>query len=121
MSNFSDFLSENDLTVEQVVAESQVLEARDTEQRELETKRAAARREKKSYDEAGAQKPEGLGRGASFRTVKDAVQGKPLPRVGRKKITRAVNAILQAKSKDPVDSRLLFADAPLRRGKAKKK
>ena len=117
MSNLSDFLSENGFSIEQVAAQSNALETLDHTDRELRTKRADARREKKKYDEVGATKPAHLGRGVSVRTLKLASDGKPVTRSGRKKITRAVNSLLTSAKKDTVEWRVLFADVGSQKGK----
>lgn len=119
MSNLSDFLSENSITAEQVAERSKILETLDSKGRDAAVKRSDARRQKKSYDEADAPKPAGLGRGASLRTVKEALEGKPIPRAGRKKITRAVNSLLVSQGKSEVEFRALFADVGARKGKSK--
>lgn len=119
MSNLSEFLQENDITPEQLEKRSKILEQLNAKGRQVVVKRAAARRQKKSYEEADAPKPGGLGRGASLRTIKEAMDGKPIPRVGRKKITRAVNSMLVSQGKSEVDFRALFADVGARKGKSK--
>ena len=119
MSNLSDFLQENDIDPGDVVARSQALESRGVGDRELGVKRAAARRAKKTYEELSVEKPAALGRGVSLRTLSEAMEGNKIPRLGRRKITRAVNAILTAKSKGEVDFRVLFADVGVRKGKSK--
>ena len=119
MSNLSEFLEENDITPESVVARSQALENRSIDERELGVKRAAARRDKKTYEELSLEKPTSLGRGVSLRTLREALEGQKIPRLGRRKITRAVNAILTSKSKDEIDFRALFADVGARKGKSK--
>lgn len=119
MSNLSDFLEENEITPEAVVARSKSLESRSSDERELGVKREAARRAKKAYQELSLDKPQSLGRGVSMRTISDALEGRKIPRLGRKKITRAVNAILTAKGNDEVDFRALFADVGARKGKSK--
>ena len=119
MSNLSDFLQENDIDPDALVARSKVIETRDVAQREAGVKRAAARREKKTYEELSLEKPKGLGRGVSLRTVREALEGQKIPRLGRSKITRAVNALLAAKGSDEVDFRVLFADVGARKGKSK--
>ncbi len=119
MSNLSDFLQENEIEPEAVVDRSKVLETRDAAEREKSVKRAAARRAKKSYEELSIEKPQGLGRGVSMRTLRDALEGNKVPRLGRKKITRAVNSLLASQSKDEIDFRALFADVGSRKGKGK--
>lgn len=119
MSNLSEFLQENEIEPEAIVARSQALEARTSDERDLGVKRAAARRAKKRYEELSLEKPASLGRGVSLRTLNDALEGRKIPRLGRRKITRAVNAILVSNSKDEVDFRALFADVGSRKGKSK--
>ena len=117
MSNLSDFLEENEISPQTLVARSNSLESRGNEDRQLDVKRASARRAKKTYQELSLDKPAPLGRGVSLRTVTDALEGRKIPRLGRKKITRAVNAILTSKGNDEVDFRALFADVGSRKGK----
>ncbi len=119
MSNLSDFLEENGIDPSAVVARSKAMESRDAGARALGVQREAARRAKKSYDELSLGKPESLGRGVSLRTLNEALAGHKIPRIGRRKITRAVNALLVAKSKDEVDFRVLFGDVGSRKGKSK--
>ncbi|MGF1511130.1 MAG: hypothetical protein ACFB9M_16675 [Myxococcota bacterium] len=106
MSRFGDFLEEHGIDLQQVVRESAALEHRTSEDRELMVKRASARRAKKGYADADAPKPKGLGRGVSVRTVRDAMDGRPVSRLCRKKLVRALNVILGHQSKDPTDARL---------------
>jgi len=119
MSIFSDFLQENDLTAEQVVERSKALETLDMADRDKKVARATARRNKRSYADAGADKPNALGRGVSMRTVKLAVDGQPVTRTSRKKIVRAVSSLLQSQKKDAVEWRVLFNDVGARKGKSK--
>lgn len=119
MSNLSDFLQENEISPDAVVSRSKTLECRNASARDLGVKRASARRDKKTYEELKIEKPEALGRGVSLRTLREALDGNKIPRLGRKKITRAVNSILEGKSKDAVDFRALFADIGARKGKSK--
>lgn len=119
MSNLTDFLSSNDIAPEAVVAQSQAMERLSDEDRAKNVVRASARREKKSYDDANAPKVARLGRGVTSRTLGSALAGAPVSRVARKKITRAVNAILTTKKKDTVPSSALFGDVAARKGKKK--
>ncbi len=121
MSNIADFLKENDLTAEQVVERSKALETRSADDRSKAVARETARRNKRSYEDAKAEKPSALGRGASMRAVKLAIAGEPLPRASRKKITSAVNSLLQSNKKDVVEWRVLFGDVGAQKGKAKGK
>jgi hypothetical protein len=119
MSMLSDFLNENGVKPEDVVARSQALEKLNTEDRALRNKRTAARREKKTYEETEAKKPGSLGRGVTMRTMKSALEGQPVTRISRKKIARAVNSLLKSAKKDEVEWRKLFQDSPSRKGKKK--
>ena len=119
MSILSDFLNENGLTSEQVVARSKALETLSTADRDKRNARETARREKKSYDEANAEKPGAYGRGVSLRTVKLACDGQPVTRMNRKKIVRAVGSLLKSAGKDEVEWRVLFNDVGSRKGKSK--
>jgi hypothetical protein len=111
MSQFGDFISDHSIQPEQIVAQSTVMEKIDDEVRTLRNKRAEARRAKKSYAEFEAPKPKALGRGVSKRIVSAAIEGRPLTRMNRQKLVRALNAILAHEKKDPVDVGL-FSDAP---------
>lgn len=115
MSQLSDFLQENELTPEQVIAESRVTERLDRSAREAYVKRADARRNKKPYAEVGAQKPDGLRRGVSRRTLQLALHGEPITRINRKKITRAVHNLL--KGEQEVTVFRLFGDTRSRNHK----
>lgn len=119
MSNLTDFLNENDIKPEAVVAQSDAMESYSTEDRAKNVVRAGARRSKKSYEDASAPKVGKYGRGVTMRTVKEALSGAPVSRIGRKKITRAVNAILTTKKKDPVEPAALFGESTVRKGKTK--
>ncbi|MEO1229038.1 MAG: hypothetical protein AAFZ18_09050 [Myxococcota bacterium] len=77
--------------------------------------RAAARRAKKSYEDASADKPTGLRRGVSMRTLQLALDGQPITRVNRKKIARAVEKAL--KNEVEVTVLKLFADVRSRNHK----
>lgn len=116
-SQLQDFLSANEITTEQVIAESKAAEKLSSADRELYVKRSDARREKKKYDEVEASKPAGLRRGVSKRTLQLALDGKPITRVNRKKITRAVERALAGKT--DVDVLKLFGDVKSRNHKAK--
>lgn len=120
MSNLSDFLKENGIAPEAVVQRSAALEKASFEDRAALTKREDARRNKKSYAEVEAAKPGTLGRGVSMRTLGEAMSGQPVPRTGRKKITRAVGSLLQSQKKDAVDFRVLFGDVGAKKGKKAK-
>lgn len=119
MSIFSDFLSENDLTAEQVSDRSKAIETLSQADRDKRVLRETARREKKSYEDAGAEKPVALGHGVSPRIVKLAVDGQPITRTSRKKVVRAVNSLLQSQKKDAIEWRALFNDVGARKGKSK--
>jgi hypothetical protein len=121
MSNLSDFLNENKITADQVVERSAALEQLSLADREKKVAREVARVEKKSYTDAGIEKPAGLGRGVSHRSLRDALAGTPVPRTARKKITRAVNSLLVSQKKSEVEWRALFADVGARKGKSKAK
>lgn len=119
MSNLSEFLNENGITAQDLAAQSKAMEAWNNRDRDLMVQREKARKAKKPYEEAKLSKPERYGRGISVRTVEQAVSGKPMTRLTRKKITRAVNCILTTKKKDAVEWRVLFADVGSRKGKSK--
>lgn len=115
MSQLSDFLSENNLTPEGVLAESRAAERIDQGDRAKYNARADARREKKSYEETKAEKPSSLRRGVSKRTLQLALDGQPITRVNRKKIARAVEKLL--KNEVEVTILKLFADVRSRNHK----
>lgn len=117
-TQFADFLSAHDLTPEQVVAESKAAERLSAADREAYVQRQDARREKKTYADVGANKPEGLRRGVAMRTVKLALDGNPITRTNRKKITRAVERLL--KNEVEVTVLKLFADVKSRNHKEDK-
>jgi hypothetical protein len=117
-----DFLNEAGIKAEEVVAQSKAMEQRHIKDREVDAKRRISRaaKEKKPYAELKLDKPKGLGRGVSKLALDRAIAGTEMPRVVRKKIARAVNAVLQVKKKDPVDSRKLFNDVKSKKGAKKK-
>lgn len=120
MSMLSDFLNEQSLSAADVVSASKALETYSSTDRELMVKRADARRNKKTYEEAALGKPDSLGHGVSARVLGQALDGKPVTRTTRKKIVRAVNSLLKTGKKDEVEWRQLFSDVPSRKGKAPK-
>jgi hypothetical protein len=115
----SDYLKENGLKPEDVVARSKALETLNTKDRALRIKRNAARAAKKTYQEVEAAKPASLGRGITMRTMKTALAGQPITRLNRKKIARAVSSLMKSAKKDEVEWRKLFNDSPSRKGKKK--
>jgi hypothetical protein len=119
MSMLSDFLNENGVKPEDVVARSKALESLNTQDRALRTKREDARRLKKTYAETEATKPGSLGRGVTMRTMKTALAGGPITRLNRKKIARAVSSLMKSAKKDEIEWRKLFQDTPSRKGKKK--
>ena len=119
MSNLSDLLNEHGLEAEALAAQSAAIEVLSNEDRARHGKRAAARRAKKSYEDAEAPKPERFRRGVSVRILKQAVDGVPVPRMSRKKILRAMNSLLAAQKKDAVELSAAFGDVAARPGKKK--
>ena len=110
MSNFSDFIQQNDITAEAVITTSHALEHHNPANRVLKSARAAARGQKKTYEELNIAKPSTSGRGVSSSTVKRAVNGTKLTRHVRGKLLRAVNACLAQQKKDAVDVLGLFGN-----------
>ena len=119
MSQFSDFLQENGIKAEDVVATSAAIEKLTVADRDLLVKRRDARREKKSYAELELGKPSRSGRGVSPDTTRRATDGSPIPRTARKKLLRAVNARLASAKKDAVDAAALFGEVAAKTGKKK--
>ncbi|MCK6546130.1 hypothetical protein L6R52_09695 [Myxococcota bacterium] len=120
MTLLSDFLAENGITPDMVVNQSHHLERTPANDHGLLAKRAMARANKKPYAELALDKPKTLGRGVSKTAVDRAMVGTAMPRLVRKKITRAVNAILVVQKKEPADWRKLFGDVKSKK-KPKKK
>lgn len=114
-----DFLSSNGFSAEGLVAASKTVERRTIEERSIAARRADARRTKKTYAELELSKPKGLGRGLGAATVQKAIDGKPLSRVTRKKLVRAVNELLASKKRPAIEWRQLFADAHIKGYKPK--
>jgi len=108
MSNFSDFIQQNEITVEAVINSSHALEHHNHANRALKIARESARRQKKTYEELNLAKPSTSGRGVSLSSVKRAVNGTTLTRSVRGKLVRAVNACLAQQKKDAVDVLGLF-------------
>ena len=94
MSNFSDFIQQNDISVEAVLAASSAIEPHSQADRDLKTQRAKARSNKKTYEELNLAKPSSSGRAVSSNTVQRAVAGTKLTTKVRGKLLRAVNACL---------------------------
>jgi hypothetical protein len=110
MTMLSDFMNENGIKPEDVVNQSRAMEQRHVDDRAVNAKRAQARAAKKTYAELNLEKTKPLGRGVSALALNRAIAGTPQPRLVRKKIARAVNAVLVVKKKEPVEWRKLFAD-----------
>ncbi len=121
MTLLSDFLAANGITPDMVVNQSHHLERTPAKDHATIAKRAMARANKKPYAELGLEKPKTLGRGVSKTSVERAAAGTQLPRLLRKKITRAVNAILVVQKKEPADWRKLFGDVKSKKKPKKKK
>lgn len=123
MGTFRQFLTEQQLTPDTLHRFSQRLEAHSADDRTLEQKRWARRRDKeqqtKPYAELGIGKPKS-GRAVSLQQLASALEDKPLPPRVRGKIVRVVNAVLTKKGAPAVDAKALFGDVTVRRGKAKK-
>lgn len=118
MSQFSDFIQEQGISADDLIATSSTLEKLNAKQRETLVAREGARRNKKTYEELGLNKPNSLGRGVSPDITQRAIAGTPIPRVARKKLVRAVNAKLAGKKADPIDGKALFGDVAVKKGKA---
>lgn len=121
MSMLGDFLNEHGIKPEDVVAQSRGMERLGLNDRDLDGKRRMARANKKTYAELNLEKPKQLGRGVSALALSRAIAGTEMPRLVRKKIARAVNAVLATKKKEAADWRKLFADVKSRKGETKKK
>ncbi|SEM85842.1 hypothetical protein SAMN05444354_12486 [Stigmatella aurantiaca] len=113
MGTFQQFLNEQKIDTRAVVRLSAQLEGHADEDRLLEHKRWAKRRDKdhqgKSYAELGIGKPKS-GRGVSERQLQAALSDQPLPPRVRGKIVRAVNALLTKKGATAVAPAALFGD-----------
>lgn len=118
MTTLQDFMNEHGVEPQQVAAQSAALETKRPEEQARLHARATARRTKKSYADAGADKPERMGRGISTRIVNAAVEGQPVTRKNRMKIARALESLLSPKGVEVAVSKL-FADAPKKKAKAK--
>ena len=112
MSNFSEFIQQNEITAAALVATSKGLENFTSSDRELMSKRHVARgaKDKKSYEELNLAKAAHSGRGVSINTVNRAIAGTKLSRLARGKLLRAVNALLVQQKKDAVDVLALFGN-----------
>jgi hypothetical protein len=121
MSILSDFLKEQGIKPEDLVARSKHIETQHIADRDLSAKRRMARANKKTYAELSLDKPKALGRPLTITALNKAMGGTPQPRLVRKKILRAVNSALVSKKAEAVDWRKLFADVPSRKGEKKKK
>jgi hypothetical protein len=121
MSMLSDFISQNQISKEAIIAASAKLERPSIADRETLLKRGKARADKKSYGELGLAKPKARGRGLTADTLQRALDGHAIPRLARSKITRAVNDVLTSKKQSQIDGRPLFGDARVRKGKKKAK
>lgn len=121
MTMLSDFLNEKQIKPEDVVKQSHAMEKRHIKDRESNMKRANARANKKPYAELNLEKSKPLGRGVSTLALNRAIAGTPMPRLVRKKIARAVNAVLQVKKQEAVEWRKLFGDVKSQKQPSKKK
>jgi hypothetical protein len=118
MGAFEDLLKSRSITMEQVLRKSKILERRSPKDRELATKRRAARAQKQGYDNPRIEKPRS-GRPVTGKQFKDALADRPIARLQRQKLLRAVNAILKARELETVDAEHLFRDVRRKKGKAK--
>ncbi|ADO72938.1 hypothetical protein [Stigmatella aurantiaca] len=113
MGSFQQFLNDQKIDPRTLVRLSARLERHSDEDRLLEHKRWAKRRDKdtqgKSYAELGLGKPKS-GRGVSDRQLHAALSDQPLPPRVRGKIVRAVNALLTQKGAQPIVPAALFGD-----------
>lgn len=115
MSNLGEFLTENSINADEVVARSAAIERFTSADRELRVKRGDARgrgsnrkKETPNYAELKLDKPAATGRGVSLRIVTRAIEGHPVTAMSRAKIARAVNDALASKKKDAVKTAALF-------------
>lgn len=115
MSNLGEFLNENSINPDELVARSAVIERLSSADRVLRVERAGARRkagskkkESPDYAELKLDKPSGSGRGVSKRIVGRAIAGEPITAKSRSKIARAVNDALASQKKDAVKAGQLF-------------
>jgi hypothetical protein len=120
MTMLADFLNEQGIKPEDVLAQSRAMEHRHVNDRALAGQRAGARAAKKTYAELNLDKPKSLGRPVSKLALDRALAGTEMPRLIRKKITRAVNGVLVVKKKEPADWRKLFGDVKSKKRPKKK-
>jgi hypothetical protein len=118
MATLKDFIAEHGIDPHQIATASSRIEAKRPHEQARLLARAAARRSKKSYADAGAEKPERMGHGISARIVAGAVGGQAVSRKNRQKIARALESLLSEKGIE-VDGTQLFADAPKKKPKNK--
>lgn len=118
MTMLQDFLNEHGVEPQQIAAQSAAIEAKGPEEQARLHARHTARRQKKPYADAGADKPQRMGRGISPRIVKAAADGQPVTRKNRQKIARALESILGPKGVE-IDASKLFSDAPKKKAKDK--
>jgi hypothetical protein len=120
MGHFSEVLSRHGITPAQLVRASQRLEAatRDDVVLVEQRRRHRLQGEGRSYAEASVAKPRS-GRGLTVRQAALALAGAPLPPRPRAKALRAVNHLLEAARRPPLDAAALFGTTgALRHGKA---
>lgn len=118
MGQFSDFLSEKQISPDALLQASRRLESLRSSDRELVLAREAHRRKgaKESYDEAGIQKPRS-GRPLRPGHVQAAMSDRPVPGPVRTKFVRAVNHLLQKKGQEPIRAPQLFGEVKGKQGK----
>ena len=134
MSRLSEFIAENEITVEALLSASRRIERHTKSDRELKLRRKQLRMtlkkgdagekeltddEKKRdlYQRSGIAKPRS-GRPLTRNIINAALAGKPVTRKSRSKILAAVNAVLEKKNAKKVDLAELFGDVERKRIKA---
>jgi hypothetical protein len=120
MGTFSDVLASRGITDKQLFWRSQSLEGAADPDRELHRQRREARGKGQGGKYEGVAKP-ASGRGLSRKQIQAALEDRPLPRKARSKLLRAVNAEIEKKKGEKVDTRGLFGTVRSRRGESPKK
>jgi hypothetical protein len=118
MGVFAEFLQRHGIETVRLQRRSDRVEATRPEDRALALRRAELREPGKTpdYVEAGLDKPRS-GRGVGQGHVVAALEDRPLPRLVRAKLTRAVNSLLAERDQPPVDATALFGDIARRKGR----
>lgn len=107
-TKFAQFLTDNGIDPRRVLVASRTVERLRPDDRRIRLALKRARSEEGSSEKKPETKPRS-GRPVTPRLLRDASEeGKRIPAPAKQRLLRAVNRILEQKTKDPVELRTLF-------------